>query len=415
MGCGGRGGSRDAVPDALRVPSRGDGREWADRRAPVWLPDLPAARRGAVFALDGSAYFSRPGSAGHRRDRAAGRDHRSRRVRRYRAARELDAGPGSVSPTARAMPFRPSFACLWCGTAHTCRTPDDLEGWAQLCPDCVGKAGDNEFLRFRLRQALTERAAPPARATRPSATAPAEPAAAARRDRGTRRAPPRPTTWSPTTRRARPSTTTGTCAAVATPVARSTMRRGTPRSTGPGAGWTACRWPAGSSSSRRERAGGRRCSPARASCRSTTRRRRRWIAPASASSRIACAPTSTSATRGPTRTPVADGLFTGFWLSHVERARLGEFLGAGRGAGCDRAGATPSSTRCPIRPSGAADHPVPADDRAVRRLDDGREFTIVKVYYTPEELAAALAGAGFRGHRGDDDRPVLRARDRRRG
>ncbi len=36
-------------------------REWADLDKPVWLPDLPAARRGAVFALDGSAYYSRPG------------------------------------------------------------------------------------------------------------------------------------------------------------------------------------------------------------------------------------------------------------------------------------------------------------------------------------------------------------------
>ena len=57
------------------------------------------------------------------------------------------------------MPFRASFDCLWCGTAHITRGPDDLEGWAQLCPDCVGKAGDNGFLRFRLRQALTERGA----------------------------------------------------------------------------------------------------------------------------------------------------------------------------------------------------------------------------------------------------------------
>ncbi len=57
------------------------------------------------------------------------------------------------------MPFRATFDCLWCGAAHTCRAADDLEGWAQLCPDCVGKAGDNGFLRFRLRQALTERGA----------------------------------------------------------------------------------------------------------------------------------------------------------------------------------------------------------------------------------------------------------------
>ena len=35
--------------------------EWAEVEKPVWLPDLPAARRGAVIALDGSSYFSRPG------------------------------------------------------------------------------------------------------------------------------------------------------------------------------------------------------------------------------------------------------------------------------------------------------------------------------------------------------------------
>src|SRR4249920_3357596 len=57
------------------------------------------------------------------------------------------------------MPFRATFDCLWCGAAHSCRGPDDLEGWAQLCPDCVGKAGDNGFLRFRLHQALAERGA----------------------------------------------------------------------------------------------------------------------------------------------------------------------------------------------------------------------------------------------------------------
>lgn len=57
------------------------------------------------------------------------------------------------------MPFRASFACLWCGADHTTRGPDDLEGWAQLCPDCLGKAGDNGFLRFRLHEALEERGA----------------------------------------------------------------------------------------------------------------------------------------------------------------------------------------------------------------------------------------------------------------
>jgi len=63
------------------------------------------------------------------------------------------------------MPFRATFSCLWCGAAHATRSPADLEGWAQLCPDCLGRAGDNPFLRFRLRDALAERAGAPARAS----------------------------------------------------------------------------------------------------------------------------------------------------------------------------------------------------------------------------------------------------------
>ncbi|MDQ3127483.1 MAG: class I SAM-dependent methyltransferase, partial [Chloroflexota bacterium] len=46
--------------------------------------------------------------------------------------------------------------------------------------------------------------------------------------------------------------------------------------------------------------------------------------------------------------------------------------------------------------SGAVDHPAADADRAVRRLADGREFTIPKVYRTPDEIGAALNGAGFR-------------------
>ena len=36
-------------------------REWARTPIPPWLTELPAVHRGAVFAVDGSAYFSRPG------------------------------------------------------------------------------------------------------------------------------------------------------------------------------------------------------------------------------------------------------------------------------------------------------------------------------------------------------------------
>jgi hypothetical protein len=65
------------------------------------------------------------------------------------------------------MPFRDRFDCLWCGEAWTTRAPSDLEGWAQLCPTCLGKAGANPFLRARLKQAMSARAA--ANPTRPAA------------------------------------------------------------------------------------------------------------------------------------------------------------------------------------------------------------------------------------------------------
>ena len=84
------------------------------------------------------------------------------------------------------MAYRPTFDCLWCGTSWTTRGDNDLEGWAQLCPTCLGKAGSNPFLRTRLRTALAERGrastasasstVPAASAAAGVATAPAPPA-----------------------------------------------------------------------------------------------------------------------------------------------------------------------------------------------------------------------------------------------
>ena len=68
------------------------------------------------------------------------------------------------------MPFRATFDCLWCGRRHETRSGSDLEGWTQLCPSCLGRAGENGFLRARLRAALEERAA----ASAPVATAVAD-------------------------------------------------------------------------------------------------------------------------------------------------------------------------------------------------------------------------------------------------
>jgi demethylmenaquinone methyltransferase/2-methoxy-6-polyprenyl-1,4-benzoquinol methylase len=89
-----------------------------------------------------------------------------------------------------------------------------------------------------------------------------------------------------------------------------------------------------------------------------------------------------------------DALFTGFWLSHVPRARLADFL-----AICRRwlkpGGIYAFIDSRPDPESGVRDRLEPADDMAVRRLADGREFRIPKVFYEPAELEAALLAAGF--------------------
>jgi demethylmenaquinone methyltransferase/2-methoxy-6-polyprenyl-1,4-benzoquinol methylase len=89
-----------------------------------------------------------------------------------------------------------------------------------------------------------------------------------------------------------------------------------------------------------------------------------------------------------------DTLFAGFWLSHVPRERLGDFLGLARR--WLRPGGTFACIDSRADPqSGAADNPPPVADRSIRRLADGREFDIVKVFYEPAELEAALRAAGF--------------------
>ena len=130
--------------------------EWERTPRPTWYRELPAVRSGQVFAVDGSAYFSRPGP------RVIDGIELLAEILDPDAFEEI-APVGVVDPdhlltaSTTAVPFRATFDCLWCGAPHTCRGPDDLEGWASLCPTCLGKAGDNGFLRFRLRQAIEER------------------------------------------------------------------------------------------------------------------------------------------------------------------------------------------------------------------------------------------------------------------
>jgi SAM-dependent methyltransferase len=303
------------------------------------------------------------------------------------------------------VPFRPTFDCLWCGTAHTCRGPDDLEGWAQLCPDCVGKAGDNGFLRFRLHQALTERGAAAGSAATASETASAKAGATGGATTATEAAP----------------TAVAAAAADAADVdadmlayyeARAPeyddwyLRRGR-YERGPihDAAWNAELDAAGRWLDELPihgeivelAAGTGWWSPLLASKGELSlydgnpapldRARERLVA-----HQLRAHLHVRDAWAEPDRR--VDAVFTGFWLSHVPRARLDEFLAIVH-RWLKPGGTFAFIDSLPDPQSSASDHPSPADDASIRRLDDGREFTIVKVYYRPDELEAALAAAGF--------------------
>ena len=92
-----------------------------------------------------------------------------------------------------------------------------------------------------------------------------------------------------------------------------------------------------------------------------------------------------------------DAVFFGFWLSHVPADRFDAFWAMVRSA---------------LRPAGrvfwvdslaeptsmARDH-APIDEPGLvrRRLNDGREFQIVKVFHEPDQLQRRLADVGWAG------------------
>jgi SAM-dependent methyltransferase len=310
------------------------------------------------------------------------------------------------------LPFRASFSCLWCGNAHTVRAPDDLEGWAQLCPDCVGKAGDNGFLRFRLRQALTERSA----AARTAATGrTAEVAEAAEVAVAAEGSEVGTTTTATPPPAAPPDASTDSDAersmidyyeARAPEYDDWYLRRGRyARGAIHDAAWnaeldSAGRWldglpwngeivelAAGTGWWSPLLASRGELSLYDASLAALDRARERLVAHS-----LRAHLHVRDAWAEPDRS--VDGLFFGFWLSHVPRERLGDFLALAR-RWLKPDGRFAAIDSLPDAASGAADHPEPLDDLATRRLADGREFTIVKVYYSPDELAVALRHAGF--------------------
>lgn len=92
-----------------------------------------------------------------------------------------------------------------------------------------------------------------------------------------------------------------------------------------------------------------------------------------------------------------DLVFFSFWLSHVPAERLAAFL---------------AKVSAALRPGGrmfmidsrheptstATDNPLREDEHLIRtrKLNDGREFKIVKVFYEPADLHDQLAAAGLR-------------------
>jgi len=92
-----------------------------------------------------------------------------------------------------------------------------------------------------------------------------------------------------------------------------------------------------------------------------------------------------------------DTVFFSFWLSHVPDERFAAFwavvaaaLAPGGAVYLIDSAFDPTST--------AKDHVLPGPEAGVvtRKLNDGREFRIVKVFYEPAALAAKLAALGWK-------------------
>jgi SAM-dependent methyltransferase len=91
-----------------------------------------------------------------------------------------------------------------------------------------------------------------------------------------------------------------------------------------------------------------------------------------------------------------DAVFFGFWLSHVPPERFDAFWQSVRAALAPGGRVFFVDSRFDPT-SSAVDHRVTAPDATTskRRLNDGRWFEIVKVFYDPADLEARLARLGF--------------------
>jgi SAM-dependent methyltransferase len=273
------------------------------------------------------------------------------------------------------MPFRSSFDCLWCGRPYSVREPDDLEGWAQLCPECVGRADDNSFVRFRVKSALAERGgkirgAAGAELARDEEMVAYYEARSGEYDdwylrRGRyERGPLHDVAWAAELDEAGRWLD-------ALPISGEIVELAA------GTGWWSPLLAAKGELSLYDAATG-----------PLERARERLVA-----HRLRAHLHVRDAWAAPDRQ--VDVVFCGFWLSHVPRGRLGAFLEIARE--WLKPGGLFAFIDSRFDPqSSAVDHaPVRDQETMIRRLADGREFTIPKIYYEPAELEGSLRAVGF--------------------
>jgi hypothetical protein len=283
-------------------------------------------------------------------------------------------------------PPRP-FACLWCGRSWQPRAADDLEAQARLCPECLRRADENPFLGFRLRAGLAGRgrvaagdagaatlagsAAQTSPSTHEAELVPYYEARAAEYDDwylrrgGYVHGPIHDLAW-------QMELDAATTWLDGLPLGGEIVELAA------GTGW----W-----SPLLATKGELHAYDAAAAPLDRARDRLR-------AHRLRAHLHLRDAWEPPDR--AVDALFAGFWLSHVPRARLDAFLGVAR-AWLEPGGTFAAIDSLPDPSSGTVDRlPAPAPDLSRRRLADGREFTIPKVFHAPDELAAAIRAAAFR-------------------
>jgi ubiquinone/menaquinone biosynthesis C-methylase UbiE len=101
-----------------------------------------------------------------------------------------------------------------------------------------------------------------------------------------------------------------------------------------------------------------------------------------------------------------DTIFFAFWLTHVPPTRFAAFWSMVRTA------LAPGGQACFLdSPSREREHERIANDQATpavwRRLHDGTEHRVVKVFYSPAELVARLAGLGWSANAYEASGPLL--------